>query len=129
MKLLLVGHTCSPLRGTEFGITWNWAWHLSAFHEVWVLTHPQYRKEAEDFLKSHPNPRLHLVWVALPRLYDPWKPSNGSRFLHLHYLLWQRAALTRASQLHQRYAFDLIHHVSWGTVSAPPQLWRLPVPF
>jgi glycosyltransferase involved in cell wall biosynthesis len=31
--------------------------------------------------------------------------------------------------MHQESPFDVAHHVSWGTVSRPPLLWRLPIPF
>jgi len=32
-------------------------------------------------------------------------------------------------KLHQRIGFDIVHHVSYGSLSAPPPFWRLPVPF
>jgi glycosyltransferase involved in cell wall biosynthesis len=46
----------------------------------------------------------------------------------LHYVLWQRAVLREARRQHRRHKFDLVHHLSWGTISAPPLLWRLPIP-
>ena len=47
MKVLLVGHACGPDRGSEPGLTWNWALSLSRHHQVHVLTHPQLRPEIE----------------------------------------------------------------------------------
>lgn len=129
MKVLLVGHACGPGRGSEPGLTWNWGWHLSELHEVWVLTHPQYREEIERYLDEHPNPNLRFVWVKPPAILDPWNPARGERGIKLHYILWQWAALRRARQLHRTHNLDVVHHVSWGTVSVPPPLWRLPVPF
>jgi hypothetical protein len=43
MRVLLVGHACGPDRGSEPGGTWNLAWQLSRFHDVWVMTDPQFR--------------------------------------------------------------------------------------
>jgi glycosyltransferase involved in cell wall biosynthesis len=37
--------------------------------------------------------------------------------------------LREARRLHQEQGFDVVHHVSWGTISAPPRLWQLPIPF
>jgi glycosyltransferase involved in cell wall biosynthesis len=128
LRILLVGHACSPLLGSEPGFTWNWAFHLASHHEVWVLTHPQFRGDVEQFLEDHPTPGLHFEWVNLPTYRDPWDPAEGEKGIRPHYLLWQRAALNKARELHRNSAFDLVHHVSWGTVSAPPALWKLPIP-
>lgn len=129
MNVLIVGHACSPRRGSELAFTWNWAWHLSQRYRVWVLTHPQERQYIEEFLIKHPNPDLQFVWVTVPRWIDTWNPTRDKRVSRLHYVLWQRAALQKAQQLHKEVGFHVVHHVSWGTVSEPPLLWRLPVPF
>jgi glycosyltransferase involved in cell wall biosynthesis len=129
MKVLLVGHACCPGVGSEPGLTWNWAWHLAAHHEVWLLAHPGYRAEVERYLRERPNPRLHVVWVSLPARWDPYDPVRGERGLRLHYVLWQHAAYRVAAQLHEQERFDIAHYVSWNTVSVPPLLWRLGVPF
>lgn len=138
-KILLVGHSCSPRRGSEAACTWNWAWHLSAGNDVTVVTHPAEREAIEKFLCEHPNPNLRFIWVTPPRWRDPrgsyavFRPSLSAidRRLHgtLHYLMWQRAVIRRTARLHLECAFDVAHHVSWGTVSRPPLLWRLPMPF
>lgn len=95
---------------------------------MWVLTHPWGQEHIEAFLGVHPNPNLHFVWVRLPgRL--AWDPAKHTRVSSWRYVLWQRAALQRARQLQEQIGFHIVHHVSWGTVSEPPLLWRLPVPF
>jgi glycosyltransferase involved in cell wall biosynthesis len=129
LNILIVGHACSPRRGSELAFTWNWAWHMSQRYQVWVLTHPQERQSIEDYLAEHPNPNLRFVFVNVPRWLDTWDPARDKRVSPLHYVLWQRAALHQASRLHKQISFDIVHHVSWGTVSEPPLLWRLPVPF
>lgn len=129
MKVLLLGHACSPQRGTELAFTWNWAWHLSQQHQVWVITHPQERQAIEEFLAANPNPDLHFVWVTIPNWLDTWDPSDPNSSVRLHYIVWQKFALREANRLHRQVGFDIAHHVSWGTVSEPPPFWRLPVPF
>ena len=130
MNVLLVGHACSPRRGSELAGTWNWAWHLSQRHQVWVITHPQEREAIEGFVREHPNGNLHFVWVTVPAWLDPWRPSDPTSHVGLrHYMLWQRAALRQAVRLDCQIGIDIVHHVSWGTVSEPPLLWRLGIPF
>jgi glycosyltransferase involved in cell wall biosynthesis len=129
MKVLLSGHACSPEHGSEPAVTWNFAWYLSRSHQVWVLTEPKFRADVERYLQSHPNPNLNFVWVSLNPLWDPRRSPDSEIGLRFHYLLWQRAVLREARRLHRIHDFDVAHHVSWGTVSAPPLLWRLPIPF
>ena len=76
-----------------------------------------------------PRPTLGFVWVELPKRWDPWDPARGEKAIHLHYMLWQRAALAQARRLHAAQCFDVVHHVGWGPVNAPPALWRLGAPF
>jgi glycosyltransferase involved in cell wall biosynthesis len=124
LKVLLVGHAFWPGEGSEPGITWNWAWHLSAAHDVWVIAHPLHRAEVDAAFAGHRGRAPRVVWVDLPRT-----PEQGERGIRLHYFLWQRAALAQARRLHATEKFDIVHHVSWGTVYAPPALWRLGAPF
>ena len=129
LRVLLVGHICSPDLGSEPGFIWNWAWHLSDRHDVWVIAHPLCRAAVETAMARHRDRALRFVWVGLPKRWDPWDPARGERAIHLHYMLWQRAALAQARRLHATQSFDVVHHVGWGTVNAPPALWRLGAPF
>src|ERR1700728_3172270 len=108
MDILLCGHACGPGLGSEPGFTWNWAWHLSERHQVWALVHPQHRPEIEAYMHEHPRAgRLKFVFVSLPKWIDPWRPEVGERNIRLHYMLWQRAALSVARQLEREVGFDI----------------------
>ena len=98
-------------------------------NDVWVLAQPEFRDEVEEELERVPQPRLHIVWVDLPRVLDPWQLTNGRIGIGLHYVAWQELAYRRARTLQAQIGFDFVHHVSLGTVSAPPRLWRLGIPF
>src|SRR6266404_7566473 len=125
MKILIVGHACSPHMGSEPGYTWNSAWSLAAEHEVCVIAHPQFRAAVENFLTQHPRRRLRMVWADVPAYRNPWRPERGERWIRLHYMMWQRRALDVARELLREIPFDVAHHISWGTVGAPPLLWQL----
>jgi glycosyltransferase involved in cell wall biosynthesis len=129
MKLLLIGHVCSPHSGSEPGGTWNWAWQLSRNHDVWVVAHPHDRTNIERFLAQCPNPRMAFHWVSVPRWIDPLDPRGSGRGLKLHYWIWLRLAYEKAATLHKEISFDVVHHLCWGSVSAPSPFWKLPIPF
>lgn len=128
MKILLIGHACCPGKGSEPGNTWNWAEQLSKWHEVWLIAHPQFREEVDQYVQDHPNPAIHLVWVTLSG-FDPWNPARGQFGVKLHYMLWLRKALSAARALHTSINFDVVHHVSLATISTGSPFWRIPAPF
>lgn len=129
MKILLIGHACSPRQGSEASFTWNWAWHLSRAHRVWVIAHPHDQEGITRFLADRPRPNLRFEWLGVSRWIDPWAPRTGDKGLRFHYMLWLSKARKKAIELHKQIGFDIAHHVSYGTVSAPPATWKFPMPF
>lgn len=125
MQVFLVGHAVSPFRGSEPGCTWNWAWEIARHVPVHVLAHPVYRGEVEKYLAENFNPRLTFTWVELPG-WDPWDQVS-ERGIRLHYLLWLRQVRRVLTTL-LRGRGQLVHHVSWGTVSVPPPFLNLGAP-
>jgi glycosyltransferase involved in cell wall biosynthesis len=128
MKVLVIGHACAPGLGSEPSFTWETATKLSKQHQVWVIAHPQYRERVERVLIEQPHPNLHFEWVTTNTRFDPWKPEKGESGIRVHYIFWLSKAYREAQRLHHDIVFDVAHHVSWGTVGAPPPLWKLGVP-
>lgn len=128
MKVLLIGHGCAPNMGSEPGNTWNWARHLADHAEVWVITHVYWKAFIEDYLDTHPLSRLHFIYTERLGWWDPLRLPSG-RFIQLHYLFWQQRVLRMATEFDAIVDFDLVHHVGWGTVSAPSPIWKLGKPF
>ncbi|CAN5709153.1 hypothetical protein BH09PLA1_BH09PLA1_20430 [soil metagenome] len=128
MKILLIAHACGPNRGSEPGTAWNLSWELAGENDVWVITHPQHAEEIDEHLRTHRRPNLHFVYVNLNPKWDSWQPKRGERGLKLHYILWQHAAARKARALCAESKFDIAHHVTLGTINAPPVLHKLPVP-
>jgi glycosyltransferase involved in cell wall biosynthesis len=131
LHVLLVGHGCFPGMGSEAAITWNWAWHLAERNRVWVITHGFARPLIEQYLHEHPRPNLNFIWVGPLGWWDPWKNPGPTkaRGLRLHYLLWRHAAVAATKRLMAEEPIDIVHHVSWNSISAPPLLWRTGKPF
>jgi glycosyltransferase involved in cell wall biosynthesis len=123
LRVLLSAYACQPNAGTEPGNGWNWATHLAARGmEIHVLTRQQNRERIEEYLREHPKPGIEFHY---PDSYPGFvKPTSG-----VHYSLWQISALKTAKRLTERLRFDVAHHVTYGSVRMPSQLWRLAVPF
>ena len=129
MRIALVGHACSPTRGSEPGICWNWAANLAKFNDVTLIAHPQYRDEVDAFLSRTPIPALTIHWLTTNHVLDRWKPNKNERGLRLHYRIFQGRALDLLRELHAEKPFDLVHHACWGTLQQPPVVWKLGLPF
>src|SRR5215510_3507734 len=118
MRLLLSAYACRPNAGSEPGYGWNWATHLGARG---IEIHALVAKRNQQAVQSGHRPRnVHFHFVDLPE----WaRKSEG-----LQYVCWQAAAFKFARQLHSELRFDLAHHVTYGSVHVPSQLWRLGIP-
>jgi glycosyltransferase involved in cell wall biosynthesis len=129
LHILIVGHACFPEMGSDAGVTWNWAWHLAERNRVWVIAHGFFRSLVEGYMHDHPRPNLQFIWVGPLSWWDPWKDYGKPRGLKLHYLLWRHAAVAAAKRLIATESIDIVHHVSWNSISGPPLLWRAGKPF
>jgi len=49
--------------------------------------------------------------------------------MYLHYILWQWFAYQKAKKLSKQMQFDLVHHVTWGSLQLGSFMYKLKVPF
>lgn len=127
MKVLILAFCCEPGQGSEAGTAWQWATRLSVEHDVMVITHPVGRTSIEREQATGAYPNLRFSYVRLPSLLDPFR--NGERAIRFKYVLWQLVAWFMALGVRQSRGFDLVHHVSWGTLTGPTLGWALGRPF
>lgn len=127
MKVLMSAYACEPGRGSEPGAGWAWACAAAQRHEVWVLTHETNRASIDGVLANEPAlaERLHAVYLRNARWAWPLRRRGPSRFAY--YWLWQLGPCRRASrQLHDRYGFDVCHHLTYGADWLPAGISSLP---
>ena len=118
MRILLSAYACEPNRGSEPGNGWNWAVHLARDgHEVYVLTtsvgKPSHR-EGSGFAPVSGMWRHTFIspsWTCQhgPRFLFGGKPSSDTLSGSGWY--W-----TPPANLALRNSFDLVHHVTWGSL-------------
>jgi len=127
MKVLISAYACEPDKGSEPGVGWNLAVQLSRFHEVWVITRQNNRNSIEHELSCRPKAKLHFIYVDPPKSFSFWK--KGQRGIYPYYVLWQLWAYWKAKRLHATEGFDLVHHLTFGTVLLPTFMTFLNIPF
>jgi glycosyltransferase involved in cell wall biosynthesis len=122
INILLSAYACRPNAGSELGTGWNWAVHLAETGSiVHVLTAGRNREATEAYQREHPSSALHFHFIDVPLLH----PMESGFW---HYLAWQWMALRRAKILSRSVPFDVVQHVSYGSVHLPTPLWRLGLP-
>ena len=130
MKLLLSAYACRPDMGSEPGGGWSWAKHLArAGHDVYCLTAAHNRPFVDAHLRDQPVERLRMEYVATPRLMEWLRQRHYPTFGYPHYWFWQRAAYRAARRLHREVSFDLVHHVTYGSLQMGSRLGKLGLPF
>ena len=131
MKVLISAYDCKPNYGSEAGNGWNWAWHLAELgHEVWVLTFANNQELIEAELALRPVSQLHFIYIDIPIWIKRYaKMTPGDFGWQSSYLAWQQRAAQIAQQVDREHGFDVIHHVTWASITAGSWLWSLNKPF
>lgn len=124
-RVLLSAYACDPTRGSEPGYGWNWAAGLAdAGLDVHCITRATFRAGIET-AKIPPN--LEFSFIRLPfgleKLYTASQPTQ-----YLYYILWQWKAYKTAAKLHKADSFDIVHHVTFGSLQLGSFMYRLGVP-
>lgn len=128
MKLLISAYACAPNFGSDHAVGWNWT--TEAFrlgHEIWALVSPAHRDSIKRACDE--NDALHGIHWVFPEVKAwPLKQAVEPKWERTYNLLWQRAALRQARQLHQQIDFDIVHHLTWAGIRAPTFLGALTAP-
>ena len=126
LKALIAAYQVSPCRGSEPGYGWHLTAALAAIGvDVHVITGAESRAEIEA--QGRPGDGLTFHYVshrALPRGF-----RSGERSVYAEYLAWQRGCLEAAVRLDAEHNFDVVNHLSWGSLFWGSTLSRLGKPF
>lgn len=126
MRVLLSAFACDPAYGGEPGFGWHWATSLAECGCEVVALVPTLRRGAiEAELERHPRDRLRFEFVPIPRV-----PMPGSAFREkVRYVVWQIAVARAARAQVAEADFDVVHHVTYGSLQGGSLLGRLGLPF
>jgi glycosyltransferase involved in cell wall biosynthesis len=124
--ILLSAYACDPSKGSEDGNGYHWANGLTKEGFSVVCVTQSKGKSAIEKLPN--NSYLTFIFVDLPLglgfLYSFSRPT-----MYLHYILWQWFAYQKAKKLSKQMQFDLVHHVTWGSLQLGSFMYKLKLPF
>lgn len=128
-KVLLSAYACMPNHGSEQATGWAYARTLSQNGlEVHCLTLIDGREGIENALANEHFPNLTVHYITLPDWVNTFY-HYGLIGMYFHYLYWQWQAYKMARQLHREAGFDLVHHVTWGSIQLGSFMYKLGIPF
>jgi glycosyltransferase involved in cell wall biosynthesis len=125
VRVVISAYACDPQGGSEALNGWRTAEAMAQLgHQVVLLTRPtasaNIRARADELGPGAPTVIFVPDHIASP-------VSRGQFGIYARYAVWQRRAL-RAAQRQGLDSFDLVHHVSWGSVTHPVGLAGLGPP-
>lgn len=127
--MLLSAYACLPNHGSEEGTGWTYATTLSMNElEVHCLTKKDGEVAIDSILDSGLFPNLMVHYVRLPAWVDKFCDSNLIG-MYFHYIYWQWSAMKLARQLDQQHNFDIVHHVTYGSIQLGSFMYKLRKPF
>lgn len=137
-NILLFAYAISPVRGSEYAVSWNYLIEMSKEHRLTVLygTNKEHLGEFEpiEILEQYfPSGQVHFVPIPAPRLVSLLNILNrkgicGYSF-YIAYYFWQFTVFQTAAKLVTARNFDLIHYLGPIGYREPGYLWKLQLPY
>ena len=127
MRVLISAYACEPGAGSEAGHGWNYPSELAKRgHQVHVVIPARWREGVQKELTAAPidNLTFHFVGEREGPMRLGWTVGSA-----LRYFLWQWDASQAALEADRAFEFDVVHHVSYGTLLGGSFMWRLGKPF
>jgi glycosyltransferase involved in cell wall biosynthesis len=130
LKVLIVAYACSPKRGSEPGMGWNFVTSIAKHHDVTVIVEKEkFENEINEELDTSPELKetisFYFIKKARQRLLRKiWPPSY-----YWFYNAWHKKAFKLAKELHNKKGFDLTHQLNMVGYREPGYLWKLGLPF
>jgi glycosyltransferase involved in cell wall biosynthesis len=126
VRVVISAYTSDPQGGSESLNGWSTAEGIARLgHDVVLLTRPEKARGIDARLTElGSDVGLRVVFVSD---HVPQSVSRGQIGVYVRYAAWQSRALKEARR-RGLDSFDLVHHVSWGSVTHPVGLARLGPP-
>lgn len=125
MKVLLSAYACDPAKGSENANGWNWSKGLlQAGCEVHVMTTSRGKQTIEAELKKIDHSNIHFHFIDHNKF---WKKAYNWNIvlMYIAYFSWQHKIYRYAKKLHRQERFDVVHHVTWGSIKIGSYLHKL----
>ncbi len=124
-KVLLSAYACDPSKGSENANGWNWAIELAKLnYTVHIITTSEGKDKVEKELAKYEGLKLYFHFIDHNKF---WKRAYFWHFslMYIAYFLWQYKIFIYAKKLHKKEKFNIVHHVTWGSVKIGSFLCKL----
>jgi glycosyltransferase involved in cell wall biosynthesis len=138
-RLLVSAYAISPVRGSEHALGWEIAIRLGKYFDVTVLLCEKtpsdyyYLKEIEAYIIEYGEiENVHFVPVKMPDSSLKYSKLHDKGFWPAYYWgykCWQKAAFSKARELHDNKKFDAAYSLNMTGFREPGYLWNLEIPF
>ncbi len=122
-KILLTAYACEPNKGSEPGVGWNWAVHLSKYVHVTVITRANNKPDIKRALTENSYPDLDFIYYDIPILNKIKKIIPFG--VQLYYLLWEFFVINKIENQH----FDVIQRITFVSTVSMLRLYKLKQPY
>ena len=125
-KVLATAYDVNPYKGSESGTGWNFAYQLSLYNHVTLVTRKNNRQEIERYIKENKIncDNLKFVYFDLNKIILKFK--KGQFFSFLYFNLWQFCLPIKFFK--KRADFDVVHSINFHADHVPTFLWLLNKP-
>ncbi len=129
-KVLVCVYACSPYRGSEPGMGWNYLKLISRNREVWAIVEKE-KWEADicKWIEEHPGEMRNVHFIFLHKYRCRWLRKIWPPSYYWFYRLWHWRAYRKALKLHKQVGFDCAHQLNMVGFREPGYMWKLPIPF
>lgn len=130
MKILINCYACSPYKGSEPGMGWNFVSSMARLHELHIITESKFKDDIDRYFSENPDEKDLYKFYFIKRerhkkLRKIWPPSY-----YWYYKKWQKKAYKLVLQLNEKEKFDIIHQLNMVGYREPGYLWKIQdVPF
>jgi glycosyltransferase involved in cell wall biosynthesis len=129
-KILIVAYACNPYRSSEHAIGWSYVAHLAPECRLTVVTRAKHRDDIISFVDGCGRQDIrNIEWIY----YDLPLPLLGLKRrllgVQLYFILWQAFVFQRLRRWIERQDFDVVNHLTFGTVWSASPFHRSAAPF
>ena len=131
-KILVSVYACSPHRGSEPGMGWNFLRLIAEDKDrrIWAFVEKsEFEKPIKEYLDSHQTELWNVHFVFIRRLHINWLRKIWPPSYYWTYRAWQKTVYAAAERLHKEIHFDCAHQLNMVGFREPGYLWKLPIPF
>jgi glycosyltransferase involved in cell wall biosynthesis len=128
-KILISAYACSPRKGSEPGMGWNFVKALAQYHELHIITEIKWKNDLDTVLDRDLSLSRNIKFYYLKKkrnrpLRKIWPPSY-----YYFYKVWQKKVYRLAAELDKVENFDIVHHLNMVGYREPGYLWKMNKPF